>query len=145
LLAFADPLAQAGQEDAIRTINAIIVNSDPTSAVAKYIRGLYGNAVNVPGTHATPDYVPQSWAPQAGFYRQVVRPYCATCHLAAPSSWNFASWGNFQTNATLIKIAVCNAHTMPHSELQYKAFWTQNTGPLYLPGLLAATLGFPSC
>jgi hypothetical protein len=145
LLAFATPADQAAQEEKIRTINSLIVNSDPTSAIATYIRGLYGNAVNVPGTHATPDYVPQSWSPQAGFYRQVVRPYCTTCHLAAPSSWNFASWGNFQSNATLIKIAVCNAHTMPHSELQYKAFWTKNTGPLYLPGLLAATLGFPSC
>jgi hypothetical protein len=34
---------------------------------------------------------------------------------------------------------------MPHSELQYKAFWLKDTGPLYLPGLLSATLGFPSC
>jgi hypothetical protein len=145
LLAFASPEDQAGQEEKIRTINAMIVNSDPKSAVATYLRGLYGNNVAVPGTRATPDYVPQGWAPQAGFYRQVVRPYCATCHLAAPSDWNFASWSNFQSNATLIKIAVCNAHTMPHSELQYKAFWTKNTGAVYLPGLLATTIGFPSC
>ena len=75
----------------------------------------------------------------------MVRPYCATCHLAAPSQWNFASWGNFQTNAGLIHGSVCGAHTMPHNELQYKAFWTKDTGPLYIPGLLAATLGFPSC
>ena len=67
------------------------------------------------------------------------------CHLAAPPSWNFASWSNFQDNAALIKVAVCNAHTMPHAEIQFKSFWTKDTGALYLPGLLATTLGFPSC
>jgi hypothetical protein len=145
MLVFASPAEQGAQEEKIREINRIIVESDPTSAVASYIRGLYGNAVTVVGKHATPDYVPQSWSTQAGFYRQVVRPYCTACHLAAPSSWNFASWGNFQGNAALIQASVCSAHTMPHSELQYKAFWTKDTGLLYLPGLLAATLGFPSC
>ena len=145
LLAFASPAHQATQEENIRVINMTIVNSAPTSAVATYIRGLYGNAVAIPGTHAKVDYVPQGWAPQSGFYRSVVKPYCATCHLTAPESWNFASWSNFQDNAALIRAAVCSAHTMPHAELQYKAFWTKDTGPVYTPGLLAATLGFPSC
>ncbi|HTL06299.1 MAG TPA: fibronectin type III domain-containing protein [Gemmatimonadales bacterium] len=145
MLAFATPYDRIRQEQKIREINLIIANSDPTSAVAAYIRGLYNGAVAQYGARAQPDYVPAGWAAQAGFYRQIVRPYCATCHLAAPTQWNFASWGNFQSNAGLIRAAVCGAHTMPHSELQFKAFWTKDTGPLYLPGLLAATLGFPSC
>lgn len=145
LLEFASPDHQSSQEEGLRNINAMIVASDPTSAVAAYIRGLYGNAVSVPGALAKADYVPQGWSAQAGFYRSVVKPYCATCHLAAPASWNFASWDNFKENAALIKVAVCNAHTMPHSELQYKAFWTKDTGPVYTPGLLATTLGLPSC
>ena len=65
------------------------------------------------------------------FYRSVVKPYCATCHLTAPESWNFASWSNFQDNAALIRAAVCSAHTMPHAELQYKAFWTKATAGLH--------------
>ena len=145
LLVFASAAEQGAQEEKFRKINRMIVDSAPTSAVASYIRGLYGSAVNTPGMRAIPDYVPQSWSAQAGFYRQVVRPYCTACHLAAPSSWNFASWGNFQGNAALIQASVCVAHTMPHSELQFKAFWTKDTGALYLPGLLAATLGFASC
>jgi hypothetical protein len=145
LLAFASPGDQAAQEEKIRKINQVIQNSDPGSAVAAYIRGLYNGAFSQPGARAQPDYVPAGWAPQAGFYRSIVRPYCTTCHLAAPSQWNFASWGNFLSNAGLIRAAVCGAHTMPHSELQYKAFWTKDTGALYLPGLLATTLGFPSC
>ncbi|MEP6692200.1 MAG: hypothetical protein ABJD07_13655 [Gemmatimonadaceae bacterium] len=145
LLAFSSPAEQAAQEENIRTMNTIIVASEPTSAVAAYIRGLYGNKFSVPGTRATPSYVPQGWSSQAGFYKSVVKPYCAMCHLAAPTSWNFATWQNFQDNSALIRVAVCNAHTMPHSELQYKAFWTKDTGPVYTPGLLATTLGLASC
>jgi hypothetical protein len=147
LLAFASPADQAAQEEKIRRINQMVVNSDPTSAIAVYIRGLYNGAASLsqPGARAKPDFVPAGWAAQAGFYRQVVRPYCALCHLAAPAAWNFASWTNFQSNAALIRADVCMAHIMPHGELQYKAFWTKDTGPLYLPGLLATTLGFPSC
>ncbi|MEO8452354.1 MAG: hypothetical protein ABI647_21360, partial [Gemmatimonadota bacterium] len=145
MLAFASPGDQAGQEEKLRRINQMIHDSDPSSAVAAYIRGLYRGTHALPGAVAQPDYVPAAWSQQAGFYRSIVRPYCATCHLAAPTQWNFASWGNFQSNAGLIRAAVCAAHTMPHSELQYKAFWTKDTGALYLPGLLASTLGFPSC
>jgi len=54
------------------------------------------------GTTAQPDYVPANWAPQTGFYRSVVRPHCTMCHLAAPDSWNFASWQNFQDNGPLM-------------------------------------------
>jgi hypothetical protein len=148
LLAFASPADQAAQEEKIRNINLMIYNSDPRSAIGAYILGLYNGALGQPGARAQPDFVPAGWAPQAGFYRQVVRPYCTMCHLAMPGgngSYNFASWGNFQGNAPLIHASVCGAHTMPHNELQYKAFWTKDTGALYLPGLLAWTLGFPSC
>ena len=72
-------------------------------------------------------------------------PYCATCHMAARPDINFASYGNFINNAALIHTAVCVAHTMPHAEIPFRAFWTKDTGALYLPGLLAATLGYPSC
>ena len=143
LLAFRSTEEKAGQQEKLRKINAMIVNSAPTSAVASYIRGLYGNAVAIPGTIAKVDYVPQGWSEQSGFYRTLVKPYCATCHLAAPESWNFATWDNFNQNQGLIKAAVCNAHTMPHAELQFKSFWTKDTGDLYLPGLLATTLNWP--
>jgi hypothetical protein len=143
LLAFASPADKAAQQENMRKVNAIVVASAPQSAVAAYIRGLYGNAVSIPGTLAKDDYVPQGWSQQPGFYRTLVKPYCASCHLAAPESWNFASWENFEQNKFLIKGSVCNAHTMPHSELQYKAFWTKDTGPVYLPGLLASTLNWP--
>lgn len=42
-------LVHLKQEEKFREINSMIVNSAPSS-VAAYIRGLYGNAVWVPGT-----------------------------------------------------------------------------------------------
>jgi len=146
LLAFASPADQAAQEENIRDFNVMIYNSDPNSAIGNYLRGLYKGALGQPGARAQPDYVPGGWGPQAFLYRNVVRPYCTMCHLAQPGgSYNFASWANFQAYGGLIRNSVCAQHTMPHNELQFKAFWTKDTGALYLPGLLAWTLGFPSC
>lgn len=153
LQSFASEADKSMQQERIRRINEIIAKSGSAPAVVSYINGLYGNQVSLPGRTAIPDFVPTGWQNQSGFYRTLVKPHCATCHLAAPASWNFASWDNFKENAALIQVAVCKAHTMPHAELQYKAFWTKDTGPLYLPGLLATTLNWegtpngapPSC
>ena len=136
---------RAAQEDSIRKINQYVVGSAPSAAVAAYINGLYGGKVGVAGTKAIDDYVPSGWSAQPGLYRQVVRPYCSTCHMAADPGYSFASWGNFQGNAALIRASVCATHSMPHAEIPFKEFWTKNTGALYLPGLLAASLGYDSC
>jgi hypothetical protein len=44
-----------------------------------------------------------------------------------------------------IHSAVCTTRSMPHSELPFKNFWTKDTGALFVPGMLAAALGYPSC
>jgi hypothetical protein len=145
LLAFASEADKSAQQEKIRVINAIIAKSGSAAAVTSYIRGLYGNMVDVPGTIAKADYMPSGWAPQATLYKTVVRPNCAMCHLTGPVFRNFMSWDNFQANGPIIRASVCVNYTMPHAELQFKDFWTKDTGPMYVPGLLAASLGFPSC
>ena len=136
---------RAAQEESIRRINELITRTTPSAAVIDYINGLYGGAVSRPGLSAVTNYVPAGWSQQPGLYLQVVRPYCATCHLAAQPSYSFASWGNFKGNAALIQTAVCATHSMPHAEVPFTQFWTKDTGVLYLPGLLAAALGYSSC
>ena len=74
LLSFASPADQAAQEEKIRNINFMIHRAQPGSAIASYLNGLYHGAIGTAGTTAQPDYVPASWAAQAGFYRSVVRP-----------------------------------------------------------------------
>ena len=133
------------QEENLRRINAIILNSGPSPAVADYIKGLYPYGVWNAGRTAQSDYVPAGWRDQPGLYRQVVRPYCTMCHLAGPSNLSFTSWGNFLQNKALIYTAVCQQKTMPHAEIPFREFWTRDTGPLYLPGLLAVSLGYQNC
>ncbi|MEO6210588.1 MAG: hypothetical protein ABIQ10_10735 [Gemmatimonadaceae bacterium] len=145
LLSFASPADKAAQEEKIRKINLMIHDAQPRTAIAQYLNGLYNGAIGSPGATAVPDYVPASWSGQAGFYRDVVRPNCTMCHLAAPESWNFASLQNFTDNAGLIYADVCIQHSMPHAEVPFKSFWLKQTGALYLPGLLATVIGKPSC
>jgi hypothetical protein len=72
----------------MRRINQIVLNTTQTAAVASYVNGLYGGHVSVPGMKAVDDYVPSGGSGQAGLYRSVVRPYCATCHLDCwPRRW----------------------------------------------------------
>jgi hypothetical protein len=145
LQSFATEADKASQQEKIRRINEMIAKSGSAPSVVAYINGLYGNQVSLAGRTAIPDFVPSGWRDEPGFYRSVVRPYCATCHMAAPESWNFATMSNFKDNSALIEAAVCKAHTMPHAELQYKAFWLKDTGPVYTPGLLATFLKLQGC
>lgn len=66
-------------------------------------------------------------------------------NLAAPPNLNFATHGNFMQNRDLIYSAVCRQKIMPHAEIPFRYFWTEDTGVVYLPGLLATGLGYPSC
>jgi hypothetical protein len=133
------------QEENIRRINSVVLFSGPSQAVADYITGLYPAGVSKTGSLSQTDFVPVGWTDAAGLYRTIVKPYCATCHLAAPANLNFASFGNFMQNRDLIYSAVCQQKTMPHAEIPFRNFWTKDTGVVYLPGVLATGLGYSSC
>jgi hypothetical protein len=133
------------QEENIRRINSVILLSTPSPAVSDYINGLYPAGVTKTGSLSQANFVPAGWADAAGLYLTIVKPYCATCHLAAPSNLNFSTLGNFMQNRDLIYSAVCQQKTMPHAEIPFRNFWTKDTGVVYLPGFLATGLGYPSC
>jgi hypothetical protein len=132
------------QEENIRRVNAAILASMPSKPVADYIQGLYPTGVSQSGSVSQANYVPSGWAQQSGLYLSVVKPYCATCHMAQ-GNLNFSTWGNFLAYKQLIYGAVCQQKTMPHAEIPFRKFWTLDTGPVYLPGLLANSLGYASC
>ena len=144
-LAFASAADLAAQQENIRRINQMIMNAEGSSAISDFIRGLYNGNVATPKAQAAPNYVPIGWAQQSGLYSQIIAPYCINCHLAGPTSYNFTSYDSFMANKAAAFVAVCKAHAMPHAEVPFRAFWTRDTGVLYLPGLFAAVLGYPSC
>jgi hypothetical protein len=136
---------RAAAEEPIRRVNAAVFMSNPSPSVVSYITGMYGGRVGIPGAVAAPNYVPTGWASEANLYTSVVKKNCAMCHLATNPAYDFLSAGNFLQNKALIQAAVCGAASMPHAEVPFNRFWTEDTGPIYVPGLLAARLGYPSC
>lgn len=143
------PGNRAAEEESIRQINAMIVNSMPAAAISDYINGLYGGKVSVPGTTSQSNYVPASWSQQAQLFQAVVKSDCLMCHLATPAARSFGSAAGFMQNKAAIYADVCNAHSMPNAEVPYVRFWT-STGALggtsvNLAGYMMAILGYNSC
>jgi hypothetical protein len=128
-----------------RKVNQAVMGAAPSPAVARYLTGLYGMDPRISTGPGDSNYVPQGWKQQANVYNTAIRPHCMMCHLAGPSNLDFTVPSNFYQNKDLIYAAVCSAHSMPHSEAPYKAFWTKDTGPFFLPGWLAGQLGYQSC
>ena len=92
-----------------------------------------------------PQYVrslPQFCPLPCGHYLSEEAPNETYAELRAFLGRFFATYRRY---GPIIRASVCVNYTMPHGELQFKDFWTKDTGPMYVPGLLAASLGFPSC
>lgn len=131
-------------EDAVRRINQIVLQSNPAPGVIDQVQAMYNGAPNTPGAVANDAAVPAGWSQQPGLYRQVIAPYCASCHFAQRGPMNFRSWGNLLQNKDAVQRAVCAQFTMPHSEILYRRFWTEG-GAVSLPGMLSTALGYPKC
>ena len=114
-------------------LNALVANTrEGRDAITEFVDGL-----NREGDH----YVPVSWAGKEDVYRQVIKPYCRTCHLAVRPDV-IASAQQFQGQSTRLQAVLCNIGSMPHAEVPFKRLWS-SPDP-YAPGLLKAALGI-SC
>jgi hypothetical protein len=146
LLAFSTTpgFTRADREEQIQKVNLHVLDSNPSPAVAEYINGLYDGTPRQDRMRADDNYVPQGWATHAPFYRAVIKPYCITCHLAAPANVNLMSYANMMRNAAAIFADVCQNHAMPHAELTYRRFWSDSTLP-FPADQLAQALGHTRC
>ena len=135
---------RAAQEDRIRAVNSMILGSNPSAAVAAYINGMYGGAAAQAGARANDAYIPPGWTAQAGLYRDIVRPYCTTCHMSQSGDLAFTSWAAFLATKDRIQHAVCTVRSMPHAQLPYQKMWTSGSA-VFLPGVLSTALGFTKC
>lgn len=143
-LTFSSPQARSANEEAIRRINRIILDTNPAPAIRDQITALYNGNPDAAGTPANDNAVPAGWAAQPGLYRQVVAPFCGTCHFAQTGPLNFASFANLQQHRQRVQRAVCADFSMPHSEQGLRRFWSQG-GIVSLPGLLSTALGYSKC
>ena len=123
------PYTYAQQQEPIRTLNSLIMNTSPKPGVADFINGTYPNGVGVSGSQANLNYVPSTWNRSDGrrkVYNDVIKPYCRMCHMSQEAS----SGGIELTNAddvenlrALIVSDVCNTKRMPHSQQTLKLMW----------------------
>jgi hypothetical protein len=127
---------QRADAQAARRINDIVLASSPAPAIANQIQQWNASQGEVP--------VPPGWAQQAGLYRQVIEPYCVTCHFAQRGTLSFESFGQLYAARDAVQRAVCSRFTMPHSEILFRKFWSEG-GIVSLPGMLSASLGFSRC
>ena len=143
---------RASQEEGLRQLNAMVRNTRPTLSgppdpIADYIEGMYVQGYGTPFTIARDDYVPPGWSGHQDLYLNVVRPYCAGCHLALgpDRDLDFTRFDQLSSRKSRVQALVCSIKTMPHSEVAFDHFWQDAGGwwPFYLT--LPETLGLSSC
>jgi hypothetical protein len=128
----------------VAPLNQIILTTNPAPAIVAQINSMYAGIPMTPGRRANDAAVPAGWSQQPGLYRQVILPYCSSCHFAQRGPLNFQTWANLLQNKTAVQRAVCSDFTMPHSEILFRKFWSEG-GAVSLPGMLSTALGFQKC
>lgn len=148
--------APAGAEDACRP--AATASGWQGTEAATMLKSWYGGP-GMPNATYVDTYVPTGW--QAGnvgataenLYKQVVVPYCRTCHVlrgnGQQSDIDLTSKAKFDGYAERIKTHVFDRGNMPLAFIVYEAFW-ESSAPttlaryldgLGIPGLVATSGG----
>src|SRR6185369_16105987 len=94
----------AVQEDQFRQLNLLVRSSGPPPSIVQFVNGLYDDHAETPGTHANLDWIPPGWNTDdvsKVVYREVVRPYCRTCHMSQIGDFSFLRLDDFKKQATL--------------------------------------------
>jgi hypothetical protein len=137
-------LTREGQEERIRAINAASLRTPLTPAQEELIHELYAGGVTVPGTRSRSSWLPVGWrgSPhQEGLFDQVIKPYCATCHMALQQGLNggvLPSYGLFRSAADLrrfpLQAVICGSFGMPNAQPTSINFWNPQSRPLSIGG-----------
>jgi hypothetical protein len=128
----------------VSRFNEIVLTTNPAPAIVAQLSSIYGGTPIRAGARANDAAVPAGWSQQPGLYRQIILPYCSSCHFAQRGPFNFQSWSNLLQNKAAVQRSVCSEFTMPHSEILFRKFWSEG-GAVSLPGMLSTALGYPKC
>jgi hypothetical protein len=156
-----DPHTAPAVQESFRKLNSMVLATTNTSVAPAYTNLMnlwYGvggvNVQNTPfhfGTSGVNLPPAGSWsAGNKDLYDIVVSKVCRTCHLARSSGDNWTSFAQMSPFQGFIKNYACGSGAlatdtgqtffMPHAEVPFKAFWTNNLG-----ATLATQLGFGTC
>lgn len=127
-MAFSNNVLLANLEAAFKEFNKAILQTDPTKATKKLIKGLYGGSA-LPNATQDTSYIPASWAgdpKNAELYKEVIVPSCLNCHTTSDTKLLSLSW--WKDNPDKVRESVFHEMTMPNSIPGYNRF-VNSTAP----------------
>lgn len=121
------PYDRVSQEEAIWRMNAMSLRTPLTDAQRDVVEGTYGGDVD--SVRTSQAYVPPGWSARPDLYRDTVKPYCLTCHLAeerAPDGSVLPSHEMFDSASIFLArdlgAWVCSGD-MPNAEPTLRELW----------------------
>jgi hypothetical protein len=114
------------QQDDFLALNALVYETEPGAAAKEVIETWYGTDMDNPNSVALTDKVPPGWNSHKDLYRNVVAPYCRSCHGALSTNGTTPSWSTYEEfagDSPFIKYLVCDTQVMPHAEVTQKRFF----------------------
>jgi hypothetical protein len=141
---------RAALEDDVNAFNRRLQLTYALSPPAEaQLDGAYGDDVSplIPtGATQNDAYVPPGWASAPTLYREVVRPYCRSCHMQLDGALAFTTHDDFTGFAALIYEDVCQTRMMPHAPGPNMRFWTSSNpfAPAVLDAHMPGFLGWPN-
>jgi hypothetical protein len=155
---FSTAFSSTDMQTALRALNQGVLNTGPTtepaSEIQKLVKGWYGDTTTTPkptltgNFEATGLFVPSEWqqgavtessitlsaSQTADLYKNVVRQYCRSCHIAMDSNKDFAGVGSFIASDNKLASHVCGnrndsdkneskLYAMPNSKVTFDKFW----------------------
>jgi hypothetical protein len=135
-----DGPTRASQEEPIRRINAAALVTPLTPAQREMVDGLYDGQPRTAGRASAVTWSPAAWQTSRAdhdLYDQVLKPYCATCHMAiheGDGDRQLTSYTLFASRADLRRFplpgVLCNSFSMPNAQPTMMHFWDTRRAPL---------------
>jgi hypothetical protein len=112
----------ASQQNAFRALNNLVLATGPTTPITDLVNGWYGSNLGTTGPIQNTDFVPVGWAGQELMYREVVKPYCRSCHVALDVN-NFTTYDSLKFSAAKQRACDNDFKDMPHAQVTRRNFW----------------------
>jgi mono/diheme cytochrome c family protein len=125
--------------------------SEWEGTAAAMIHAWYGGT-GMPNAQLSDTYLPTGWVGFETLYREVIAPYCSTCHIVRGAGLgnpqinigqkdiDFSAEASFRSYAERTKVHVFDRGAMPLAELVYAEFW-ESSAPALLASYLDSVLG----
>ena len=115
---------RASQEAAFKSLNAAVLDTNPTPAAREVVEGWYGGP-GLPNAVFDGSVVPAGWAGHEAAYREIYAPNCRACHVMRNPALAFQTYTDFVTLRSRANHLVFDRGIMPLARRTYNRFWDE--------------------